>query len=69
MSKDCVMTSLPCMIVYLEVWITIEINLSSFIIQQTIENGLLDNVFIFRSIAFMWCSYRFVCHPSSKHKV
>lgn len=47
MSKDCVMTSLPCMIVYLEVWITIEINLSSFIIQQTIENGLLDNVSLF----------------------
>lgn len=67
MSKDCVMTSLPCMIVYLEVWITIEINLSSFIIHQTIENGLLDNVSLF--LDFMWCSYRFVCHPSSKHKV
>lgn len=33
MSKDYIMTSLSCMIVYLEIWITIE----------TIENGLLDN--------------------------
>lgn len=36
MSKDCIMTSLPCMIVYLEIWITIE----------TIENGLLDNAIL-----------------------